>query len=144
MAIFAIYQNRSYFALLDTLKNRHCLDSLPKTNWVDPGLNLEIFSLQIYGDSAMRAILFYIGREDQIMSIQHFLFEWDSEKYEHFLSNIPVIQIPEIGETCITVFPWFLVYRFFLLLFLCMILFFFFCQPLPPPPPINPQFLTPK
>ena len=127
MAIFAIYQNRSYFALLDTLKNRHCLDSLPKTNWVDPGLNLEIFSLQIYGDSAMRAILFYIGREDQIMSIQHFLFEWDSEKYEHFLSNIPVIQIPEIGETCITVFPWFLVYRFFLLLFLCMILFFFFC-----------------
>ena len=61
------------------------------------------------------------------MSIQHFLFEWDSEKYEHFLSNIPVIQIPDIGETCIKVFPCFLMYQLFPLLFLCMILFFCFC-----------------
>ena len=32
------------------------------------------------------------------MSIQHFSFEQDL-KYEHFLSSIPVIQIPEIGES---------------------------------------------
>ena len=35
------------------------------------------------------------------MSIQHFSFEKDS--YVDFLSNIPVVQIPEVGETCIKV-----------------------------------------
>ena len=78
------------------------------------------------------------------MSIQHFLFEWDSEKYEHFLSNIPVIQIPEIGETCIKVerfshaslctsFFSFLVHDFVFLFLLT-----------PPPPPSPPPLPNPK
>ena len=62
---------------------------------------MEIFWLQIYGDSEMWAILFYIGGEDEIMSIQHFSFEKDFDV--DFLSNIPVVQIPEVGETCIKV-----------------------------------------
>ena len=49
---------------------------------------------------------------------------------QSFVVNVcnPVIQIPEIGETCIKVFPCFLVNQFFLLLFLCMPLFFCFCK----------------
>ena len=78
------------------------------------------------------------------MSIQHFLFEWDSEKYEHFLSNIPVIQIPEIGETCIKV-------ERFSHASLCTSFFsflvhdFVFLFLLTPPPHLHlPHFLTPK
>ena len=79
------------------------------------------------------------------MSTQHFSFEWDSEI--DFLSNIPVIQIPEIGETCIKVerfshaslctsFFSFLVHDF---------VFLFLLTPPPPPPHLHlPHFLTPK
>ena len=80
----------------------------------------------------MCEILFYIGGEDEIMSIQHFSFEQDSEL--DFLSNIPVVQIPEVGETCIKVERFShasLCANFFLLLFLCMILFFCFYYPHP-------------
>ena len=48
-------------------------------------------------------------------------------KYENFLSNIPVIQIPEIGETSINAFPCFVAY---LLLFLfCWFFFSVFANP---------------
>ena len=40
---FAIYQNRSQFALLDTFKNRHCLDSLPKQIELIQGLSWKSF-----------------------------------------------------------------------------------------------------
>ena len=43
LAIFAIYQNRGWFAPLDTLKNRHCLDSLPKQIELIQGLSWKSF-----------------------------------------------------------------------------------------------------
>ena len=45
-----------------TLQEQALLRLIAKTNEVDPGLTLEIVSLQIYGDSAMWAILVLSGR----------------------------------------------------------------------------------
>ena len=53
----------------------------------------------------------------------------------YFLSNNPVVQIPKIGETCINVFPCFLVYHFFSFFSCARFCFSVFANP--PHPPKN-------
>ena len=91
LAIFAIYQNRSEFALLGTFKNRHYLDSLPKQIELSHGLSWKSFHCRFTENRQCEQCLFNTFHSNSIndMRISFLTFP---------------VQIPEIrGETCMNV-----------------------------------------